>query len=851
LFTQPGVFSAYADVLFDSTLVRPVSGSTIDYSDRFTVVPKGSFSSGLIDELGAVSNQLAATNVRESLVATVRMQALASGTVSIRSEAADESDSDVLLFGLDDPIPPSSIAYGNVTLAIGQSFTVGNDSFTVAEDASATTLNVLANDVVVSGNGTLSVVSVTQPASGGTVTLTGGVVSFVPTANFNGTASFTYRVGDGTGLQQTGSVTVTVTPVNDPPNGVDDTLTVDQNSTNNSLNVLANDLIAPDTGETLTITAVGATSAGGTVSIASGGQSINYTPAAGFVGIERFTYTVRDGALTDTVQVTVTVESADNPPTAVNDSFPVTEDAAEATFNVLTNDTRDVDNQSFVISQVGTPSRGGAARISSDGTQFFYAPAANFAGTETVTYTLRDTGGGISVGTVTFTVTGVNDAPPIANPTINLNRGVGETLVLSLTDLPANVDANETLTIAAATSPTTAGGTARISNQTILYTPPSSTFFGTDTFTYRISDGSSLTSTGTITITVNNFTTRDLALVLPSSTAQGRVNGIMLKGTNLLGATVEVPLTYNANNAVFDNVLPGNYVIEIPAVPFLQNASTPRQIPVLSAETDGDAVIQSGIGRLRPEFVSIRDWLGSAPQKSLLVAVAPGSTSTLAMKTAATDTINNPVVELDSTGSNVTIRGTRTEATATTNVQASIPTSGDRRVQLRGEQNGLRIFKISVESTDVTFTPSPTTSAAGEQVGEGELLAGSSTNFVPAAPLGVLGSSNLSLGASQAEGESMASAALTQVDLVVPVLRDGRSRTDVAVLSTPAGELWTGQPSEAASDKIIAIGAIDSAMQKVAENLSVQSSATEEIAVNSWQSGLNQAAVDVALASQV
>ncbi|MDV7214278.1 Ig-like domain-containing protein, partial [Azotobacter beijerinckii] len=67
-----------------------------------------------------------------------------------------------------------------------------NDSFTVAEDSGATVLNLLANDSFAPDTGeTLTVTAVTQPAVGGSVTLVGGVVSFTPTANWNGTTSFT------------------------------------------------------------------------------------------------------------------------------------------------------------------------------------------------------------------------------------------------------------------------------------------------------------------------------------------------------------------------------------------------------------------------------------------------------------------------------------------------------------------------------------------------------------------------------------------------------------------------------------------------------------------------------------
>ncbi|HYH99095.1 Ig-like domain-containing protein, partial [Hyalangium sp.] len=181
-----------------------------------------------------------------------------------------------------------------------------DDSFTVAEDSGATTLDVLANDTFAPDVGeTLTVTAVTQPtpATGGTVTLAAGVVSFTPTANFNGTVTFTYTVGDGNGGSDTATVTVTVTPVNDPPTGRPDTFTVVANSGATVLNVLANDSSAPDTGETLTVTAVTRPASGGTVTLTGG--VVSFTPSPGFVGTLNFFYTLSDG--TSTVEVPVTV----------------------------------------------------------------------------------------------------------------------------------------------------------------------------------------------------------------------------------------------------------------------------------------------------------------------------------------------------------------------------------------------------------------------------------------------------------------------------------------------------------------------------------------------------------------
>lgn len=844
-FVKSGIYGAFADVLFDNSLVRPVAGSTITYNDDFTLVRKGTFATGLIDELGAINQGLVATNDAESLIATVRMQALASGTASIRSEPADESSSEFLLFGLDDLVPAGSVFYGSATLAIGRNFTSAPDTFTVNEDAASTVLDVLANDVVVSGSGTLSVVGVSQPASGGTVTLTSGAVRFTPAPNFNGPARFTYRLSDSGGVQEDVSVTVNVTSVNDPPDGRDDEFTVDRNTTNNRLDVLANDRSDPDTGETLRVTlgAPQTTTRGGTVSITTDGRAVNYTPASGFVGSDTFTYTVSDGGLTDVVTVNVIVAQADNAPSADDDAFPVTEDAAEASFDVLANDDRDIDNQTFVIESVGTPSQGGSVRFSSDGAQFFYRPATNFAGTEVVTYTIRDTGGGRSIGTVTFTVSAVNDAPPIASPTVGLLRGSSESSVFDLTDLPANVDANETLTISQVSTATTAGGTARIdtATQSIRYTPPSATFVGSDTITYTIRDAAGLTSNGVITLNVADFTQRDIAVTLPSTAIGNQINGITLTGTNLLGQSVSLPLSYSSSGAMFANVLPGSYTIQIPAIPFLQNASTARQIPVTSAAEDGDMVVPSQLGQLRPEYLSIRDFVGSAPVKSILVAVAPGQTSLLTQVSPTFNAVTSPVVALDAAGRNLTIRGRNSSAAEVT---ATLPTSSDRRVELRGEVDGLRLLKISVEDGDVTFTPVPVTS--------NQTVAAESESLVDQ-PLGlrVAEASSLLFGDVQAEGESLVAAATTQADLFVPLPPGISARTDATVLSLAEGELWLGESlRDSSQPQPLGSQSVDEAMQQVAAELSLLSPTGEALAEElAGDSGLDSAAIDAVLHS--
>ncbi|MFL5347092.1 MAG: Ig-like domain-containing protein [Hyalangium sp.] len=137
---------------------------------------------------------------------------------------------------------------------------------------------------------------------------------FAPDGNYNGSASLTLTTNDlghsgaGGPLTDTDTVPITVTPVNDPPSAVDDTAQVTQGSTENSIDVLANDTSAPETEETLTVSGVTQGNHNGTVTITDGGTRIHYTPAPGFSGTETFTYTLSDGnGGTDSATVTVTV----------------------------------------------------------------------------------------------------------------------------------------------------------------------------------------------------------------------------------------------------------------------------------------------------------------------------------------------------------------------------------------------------------------------------------------------------------------------------------------------------------------------------------------------------------------
>jgi large repetitive protein len=856
---RDGIYGAFADITFDGLLIRPKPGTEIDFNPTFTIARTGALQTGLVDELGAVSSATTATSLAESLIATIRMEALAEGNVNIVSNPADDLLSEFLLFGLDNVLPSSAVSYGSTSLAIGQSFTLNDDSYSVLEDSGDTVLDVVSNDVVNVGGESLTLVSASQPTEGGTVTVDGGVLTFRPSDDYTGPVNFTYRVTDNAGVQQDANVSVDVTNVNDPPTAVDDAVSVDLNSSGNQLNVLQNDEITPDVDETLVISSVSTPDNGGVAVIAGDGSSVSYTPAADFVGVETFTYVVSDGDLEDVASVTVTVAPSDNPPTAVNDGYELAEDAVTADFVVLSNDVRDADNQEFVLDSVGVPDQGGQAALSADGTQLTYTPALNFNGVEHVPYTIRDTGGGISVGTVTFTVSPENDVPPIVDTDVNLNRAAADSTVFELTDLPANVDAGETLTVTVV-SATAQGGTATVdpSTQAVQYTPPNAEFIGTDTITYTVSDGVE-SSTGTITVEVTDFETREITLTIGNTAGAPQVSGIVLRGTNLLGEEVEIPLNMNGGNAGFGDLMPGNYSIEIPANPFLQGADEPQQIPVTSLPEDGDVTIPSNVGPLKAKYVSLSDMFGSAGRKSLLVAIEPGQASVLRITTAEVD-VEVTDVQLDPNTGAVTVQAVRTETDENgvetqQNVEAVASTDDESRVETRGVSGNYKLLKIKLDDNGLNFNPVTETSGEAEgealPVGDGEGEAATTAQSL------------LMVGSMQAEGESAAAQAVTQADLFVPVASDQSTRSDAVVLSTERGDLWFGEANEfedtAINGEAQALEGsrensrvVDEVMQNVTEELTIIESAGDNlIDRESSVHALQESSIDAVLGSEI
>ena len=283
-----------------------------------------------------------------------------------------------------------------VVLRREASVRLNTDSGVMVRDGEPLTLQPLSNDDLGTAIQNLTgsdypfpglITSLGPTTEGGTATLEsdGLTVTYTPAAGFVGTDTFEYTV-DG---RFTGTVRVTVNP---PLRLNTDHLTVDQNSDPVVFDVLRNDQSwsqpdrrfnngTSDNPFPGTITAVSATEAGGTVTIAADGRTVLYTPPTDFHGQDVLTYTV-DGEFTETVQVNVIRRARD-------DQAAVLTGSSDNVIHVLANDPLSADySGAGVITAVSVTEHGGTVVINEDGRTIRYTRADGFTGTDSFTYTV-------------------------------------------------------------------------------------------------------------------------------------------------------------------------------------------------------------------------------------------------------------------------------------------------------------------------------------------------------------------------------------------------------------------------------------------------------------------------------
>lgn len=351
---------------------------------------------------------------------------------------------------------------------------------------------VLGNDSDPNGDA-LTVQLQASPANGSVTLNSNGAFTYVPSGSFHGTDQFTYRAYDGRALSP---ITTVAIAVNGKPVPVADSY-VARRAT--ALNVAAPGVLGNDAdpeGDPMTAVVVNPPEHGSLTLAANG--SFTYTGAAGYSGPDSFTYRASDGVTQSAPQtVSLTVNDA---PVAVADGYQVTagQTLLVGAPGVLGNDT-DTEGDARTAS-LATGAAHGSLTLNANGS-FGYTPTNGYTGSDSFTYRAVDATGQSAPATVTITVNPVNPPPTTAADSYftprNTVLNVGAPGVLGNDSDPNS----EPITAQKATDP--AHGTVTLNpNGSFTYTPTTD-YSGTDSFTYRASDGTSSSSAQTVTIKVN------------------------------------------------------------------------------------------------------------------------------------------------------------------------------------------------------------------------------------------------------------------------------------------------------------------------------------------------------------
>ena len=266
-----------------------------------------------------------------------------------------------------------------------------NDVISVDEDT-AKEINVLSNDSL-DTTGT-PVITVSEPANGTAVVGSGGVITYTPLADFNGTDSFLYTITQGT-KSGSASVNITVNPVNDSPViNAASTIAVNENTT--AVGTIS--ISDVDTGDTLELTLGGTDASSFEL---SSENALTFITAPDFETKTSYslTFSLTDGTLITTKDITINITNLNDVAPTISSSTSFTIDENESAIGTLT--IVDPEGGTFTYTAGGTD--GSLINISATGVLTFKTAADYETKTSySFTVTVSD---GVNSSTKEFTIT--------------------------------------------------------------------------------------------------------------------------------------------------------------------------------------------------------------------------------------------------------------------------------------------------------------------------------------------------------------------------------------------------------------------------------------------------------------
>ncbi|MEM8682202.1 MAG: Ig-like domain-containing protein [Pseudomonadota bacterium] len=401
----------------------------------------------------------------------------------------------------------------------------------VADDLAVNTVEEDPVAVVLSGRDvdpdTLTFAVAVGPTDG-VLTGTAPNLTYTPDANFNGTDSFTYTANDGTVDSLPATVTINVAAANDLPVADDQQVSTPEDTP------LAVTLTATDLDSDPLTYAVQTDPVNGVLSGTA--PNLTYTPNPNFNGADSFSF-IADDATGPSAPATITIDvtAVNDVPVADNLSVNTNEDIAVA----VTLSGSDIEGSPLTFAVVAGPTSG---VLSGTAPNLTYTPNADYNGGDSFTYTVNDGTVDSAIATVTLTIAAVNDLP-IANAA-SLTTAEDTSVPVTLTGSDPE-GAGLTYTVAMGPMNGSLSGTA----PNLTYTP-NANYFGGDSLTFTVNDGTDTSVAASITLVVTLVNDLPVANDLTIDAIADVGVAVPLSGSDIDGDALTFAVTAGPSNGV-------------------------------------------------------------------------------------------------------------------------------------------------------------------------------------------------------------------------------------------------------------------------------------------------------------
>ena len=374
----------------------------------------------------------------------------------------------------------------------------------------------------------------TQPTHG-TLTGTAPNLTYTPAANYNGPDSFTFVSRDAVHSSAVAIISLTVTPLNDAPVALGQALTIDED-TPKTIKLTGTDI----DGDALTFFITTPPAHGtlnGTI------PDLIYTPLLNYNGPDTFAFTAKDAALTSApAAINFTINKINDIPIATSVSYTLAEDASLAVEPMAA----DVDGDPLTY-QVGTQPLHGTLTVQPTG-KFLYKPSINYNGSDSFTFTAKDAVLTSNPAVVSFAISPVNDPPLALAQSLTTTEDTALPVSLTGTDIDG-----DSLTYTISSQPSHGALNGAAPNLTYLSSP---NYSGIDSFTYKVSDGTSDSAVVTVSLAVSPVNDSPIANSQNLTTNEDTNLNLVINASDVDGDVLTYEVTASPAHGSLSGVIP-------------------------------------------------------------------------------------------------------------------------------------------------------------------------------------------------------------------------------------------------------------------------------------------------------